>query len=76
MERYTKMNHKYGSTLRKARNAAGLTQSELAQCLGCTTTWISQLETDYRPVNMKNGIAIAKACGCTFLMDSRGLHLA
>ncbi len=66
---------RYGPELQKARHAAGLTQRELAEHLGCTTLWVSGLENDRSRPHLPVLEAIAKACGCRFEIDGRGLRM-
>lgn len=65
----------YGPALQKARHAAGLTQRELAERLGCTVIWVSGMENDHRRPNIPGLEAIAKACSCTFVIDGRGMRM-
>ena len=70
-----KKKSRYGGELAKARHAAGLTQRKLAERLNCTVLWVSALENDHRRPNMPVLEAIAKACGCTFVIDGRGMRM-
>lgn len=57
----TKQDIKLGRTIQKARKATGVTQEELADKVGVTTTWIGYIETGYRRPNLKMIYKIARA---------------
>lgn len=68
----------YGPELQKARHAAGLTQSKLVKKLKrpeWTVIWLSGLENDRGRPNLPVLEAIAKACGCKFEIDGRGMRM-
>ena len=64
---------RYASTLLAARQAANLTQRELASLLKCQTTWVSQLEQGHRRPSLPAAEAIARACGCEFVIGPEGM---
>jgi transcriptional regulator with XRE-family HTH domain len=55
--------HHFGSEVRRAREAAGMTQSELAQLVPCDTATVSRVETG---VTFPPDDAFARACSATF----------
>ena len=65
----------YGKTICQAREAVGLTQADLGRMLKRSACFISSMETGRRPMSINNGIKIAKACHCMFVIDGRGLRL-
>ena len=67
---------KCGETLRAARDAAEMTQAEAARAVGWTTVYyVSQLELDRRPLSVVNAVNLARAYGCTFVIDADGFWL-
>jgi DNA-binding XRE family transcriptional regulator len=52
-----------GATLKRAREAAGLTQAQLAQRLGKTRTQVSGAESGWIRVSDRYVAAVTKACG-------------
>lgn len=59
----TKQDHRFGRHIQKLRKAAGLTQEELAEKLGVTTTWVGYIETGLRKPNLKRISRMAKLFG-------------
>lgn len=59
----TKQDLKLGRKIQKVRKAAGMTQEELAEKLGVTTTWVGYVETGYRRPNLKRIYKIARVLG-------------
>ena len=53
-----------GQNIRAARKAAGLTQKQLAQKLGCTNSLISNWENDYYPPESKKIKKMAEIFAC------------
>ena len=59
----TKQDFKLGRRIQKVRKEAGITQEELADKIGVTTTWIGYIETGYRRPNLKMIYKIARVIG-------------
>lgn len=59
----TKRDYRLGRTIRKIRKEKGLTQEQVAEKVGASTTWIGYLETGYRRPNLKMIYRIASALG-------------
>lgn len=59
----TKQDFKLGRKIQKVRKEAGITQEELADKIGVTTTWIGYIETGYRRPNLKMIYKIARVLG-------------
>jgi len=64
-----------GGEIRRARDAAGLTQAAVAHKMRCRVPYVSALENSVRPLSVINAIRIAKACRCRFQIDGRGFHV-
>lgn len=62
-KKITELDKKLGRRLQKVRQDKGLTQEELAEKLGVSTTWIGYIETGYRVPNLKMVYRIANALG-------------
>ena len=54
----------FGENLKRARQAAGLSQDELAARSGLHRTYVSSVERGHRNVSLENIFALAKAVGC------------
>lgn len=50
-----------GKNIAKYRSAAGMTQAELAECIGVSTPFISRLECGEKLMRLKTFLAIAQA---------------
>ena len=59
----TKQDYKLGRTIRKIRRVKGITQEQLAEKVGVSTTWIGYIETGFRRPNLKMIYKIARALG-------------
>jgi DNA-binding XRE family transcriptional regulator len=51
--------------IRQRREELGLTQAELAKKLGISTTYLSKIENERKPINVVLAIRIAKALEST-----------
>jgi transcriptional regulator with XRE-family HTH domain len=49
----TKRDYKLGRKLQKIRKDKGLTQEQLAEKVGVSTTWIGYIETGFKRPNLK-----------------------
>lgn len=61
------MEQTYGQTLRKLREASGMSQEELAFKTDLHRTYISQLERDLKSPSLRTVTTIAGAFGLTLL---------
>ena len=61
------MEQTYGQTLRKLREASGMSQEELAFKTDLHRTYISQLERDLKSPSLRTVTTIARALGLTLL---------
>lgn len=59
-KKVTKQDYRLGRTIRKIRKQKGLTQEQLAEKIGVSTTWIGYIETGYRRPNLKMVYKIAR----------------
>ena len=59
------MKNKIGKNVRAAREAAGLSQSDLAEQIGTTRQQIGKYETDTQDMTLKRLFQIAAALGIT-----------
>ena len=59
------MEQTYGQTLRKLRDASGMSQEELAFKTDLHRTYISQLERDLKSPSLRTVTTIARALGLT-----------
>lgn len=62
-KRIIKQDYRLGRTIRKVRRQKGITQEQLAETVGVSTTWIGYIETGYRRPNLKMIYKIARALG-------------
>ncbi len=61
-----------GEKLRKLREAAGLTQTDLAKAVGVTIQFISRAESGRKELSLSVAAAVARELGCKvddFLRD-------
>jgi transcriptional regulator with XRE-family HTH domain len=56
---------KFGPQLRRLREAAGLTQVQLAELAGLHTQSVVKIERSERSPNWDSVVALAEALGCT-----------
>lgn len=59
----TKQDYRLGRRLQKIRKQKGVTQEQLAEKVGVSTTWIGYIETGYRRPNLKLIYKIARVLG-------------
>lgn len=59
----TKHDYRLGRKIQKLRREKGITQEQLADKLGVSTTWIGYIETGYRRPNLRLLYKIARALG-------------
>lgn len=57
----TKQDLQLGRKIQKVRKEKDLTQEELAEKIGVSTTWIGYIETGYRRPNLKMIYKVARA---------------
>ncbi len=60
-KKVTKRDIRLARKLQKIRKSKGITQEELAEKIGVSTTWIGYIETGYRIPNLKMIYKIARA---------------
>ncbi len=60
-KRLTKKDLRLARRLQKVRKSKGVTQEQLAEQIGVSTTWIGYIETGYRIPNLKMIYKIARA---------------
>ena len=53
-----------GDNIRRKREAAGLTQVQAAERMGCQQPWWSALECDRKGMSLSTLQRVAKALGC------------
>jgi len=54
----------YGTNLKAVREKAGFTQPQLAELLGVSKSFITQLEKGTKSISLRNAELIAKICNC------------
>ncbi len=59
----TQRDYRVGRRIQRIRKSKGLSQEQLAEKVGVSTTWIGYLETGYRRPNLKMIYRIADALG-------------
>lgn len=57
----TKQDYRLGRRIQRIRQEKGLTQENLAEKVGVSTTWIGYIETGYKRPNLKMIYKIARA---------------
>ncbi len=62
-KKITKQDYRLGREIQKIRQQKGVTQEQLAEKIGVSTTWIGYIETGYRRPNLKMIYKIAGALG-------------
>lgn len=60
IKKTTKQDYRLGRRIQKIRQEKGLTQEELAEKVGVSTTWIGYIETGYKRPNLKMIYKIAR----------------
>ena len=60
MAKATKLDYRLGRNIQKVRQERDLTQEQLAEKVGVSTTWIGYIETGYRKPNLKLVYKIAR----------------
>ncbi len=59
----TKQDYRLGRKIQKIRQEKSITQEQLAEKVGVSTTWIGYIETGYKRPNLKMIYKIARALG-------------
>lgn len=59
--RITKQDYRLGRKISRVRREKDMTQEQLAEKVGVSTTWIGYIETGYRRPNLKMIYRIARA---------------
>ncbi len=54
-----------GANVRRAREAAGLTQTDLASAIGVRERTVERIESGAGRLSLEAALGVAKACGCT-----------
>lgn len=62
-KKVTKRDIRLARKIQKIRKSKGITQEQLAEKVGVSTTWIGYVETAYRIPNLKMIYKIARALG-------------
>lgn len=60
IRKVTKADYRLGRQIQKIRKLKGLTQEQLAENVGVSTTWIGYIETGYKKPNLKLLYKIAR----------------
>lgn len=63
MKKITKLDYRLGRNMQKVRQEKAITQEQLAEKVGVSTTWIGYIETGYRKPNLKLLYKIARTLG-------------
>ncbi len=61
MAKVTQRDFKLARKIQRVRKSKGLTQEQVAEKVGVSTTWIGYIETGYRIPNLKMVYRIARA---------------
>lgn len=56
-----------GENIKRIREAKGMTQEDLAQMLGVTSSNVSQIESGERGLSIEKGVLIADALGVSLM---------
>ena len=62
---HTEVRQQLGSRIRAARESAGLTQRQLAECVGVARSQVSAWENGHSPMYVEDLVLLARSCHLT-----------